>query len=363
METHNDKCSTNQETLSRRKFMKICLAGAGVVALGMGLRSGSNLLARGDDATTSTPATRGRVRSRYIPKYIALAKTGELERRERELWKKMESCSLCPRMCGNNRMAGEKAVCNSDHTFRVASSQITFGEERVIVGTGGAGSIFMSNCNLLCVFCQNWQIAHHGQGRQTSHSEFADMMLDLQRRGAHNVGIVSPTHVVPHMVSALRMAIDRGLSIPLIYDCSGYESLEVIQLLEGIVDVYQPDFKFMDCDFAAPFLKDAPGYAYHTAIAVKEMHRQVGPLEIVDGIANRGLIIRHLVLPENAAGTDKFVRWVVDELGVDTHVNIMSQYRPEFRAREFPPLDRRITQAEFNQAMQWAREAGLRNFH
>jgi putative pyruvate formate lyase activating enzyme len=299
----------------------------------------------------------------YIPKYIALAKSGELEYRERELWKKMESCTLCPRMCGVNRMAGEMAICSSDHTLRVASSQITFGEERVIVGSGGAGSIFFSNCNLLCVFCQNWQIAHRGAGRETSHAELANMMLMLQRRGVHNIGLVTPTHVVPHIVTALRLAIDQGLNIPIIYNSSGYETLEVIQLFDGIADIYLPDFKFLDCEIAAPFLQGAPGYARYAAAAIKEMHRQVGPLDIVDGVANRGLLIRHLVLPENLGGTDAFVRWVVSELGADTHVNIMSQFRPEYRARYYPPLNRRITQREFDQAMRWAREVGLHNFH
>ena len=349
--------------MTRRKFLKTCFAAAGLTALGgLGLRSwaGGGLDRSGRqnvirDGNEYAPG--------YLPRYIELEASGELKRREQALWAKMESCSLCPRMCGVNRMAGRKAICNSDHTFRVASSQITFGEERVIVGSGGAGSIFMSNCNLLCVFCQNWQIAHRGDGRQTSHAEFAEMMLTLQRRGAHNVGIVTPTHIVPHMVTALRLAIKQGLNIPLIYDTSGYETVEVLQLLDGIVDVYQPDFKFQDCDFAAPFLRNAPGYAVYTAAAIKEMNRQVGLIETSDGLATRGLLIRHLVLPENAAGTDRFVRWVVSELGADTHVNIMRQFWPAFQARNHPPLHRRITAGEFDQAIRWAREAGLRNFH
>jgi putative pyruvate formate lyase activating enzyme len=275
----------------------------------------------------------------------------------------MERCNLCPRNCGVNRMAGRKGVCSSDQTLRVASSQITWGEERVIVGSGGAGSIFFSNCNLLCVFCQNWDIAHYGRGRETSHAQLATMMLALQENGAHNVGVVTPTHIVPHIVSALRIAIDRGLNIPLIYDTGGYETLEIVELLDGIVDVYQPDFKFQDSEIAARFIQNAPDYTFYTALAVKEMHRQVGTLEVVDGIANRGLLIRHLVLPENLGGADRLVRWIVDELGTDTHINIMAQYRPEHRARYYPPLNRRITQREFNEAMRWAREAGLRNFH
>jgi putative pyruvate formate lyase activating enzyme len=168
---------------------------------------------------------------------------------------------------------------------------------------------------------------------------------------------------VPHLVSALRLAIAQGLNIPLVYNTSGYDSLEVIKLLDDIVDIYLPDFKYQDEALATRFSQGAPDYTRHTAAAIKEMHRQVGALQQIDGIAYRGLLIRHLVLPENAAGTDGFVRWVVSELGADTHVNIMSQYSPQYRAREYPPLHRRLTQEEFTQAMRWAREAGLQHFH
>jgi len=221
----------------------------------------------------------------------------------------------------------------------------------------------LSNCNLLCIFCQNWEIAHRGDGRQTSHAELADIMLDLQRRGCHNINMVTPTHLTPHLVKALRIAIAGGLHLPLLYNTGGYDSLEMIQLLDGVVDIYLPDFKFQDSGIAARFTHGAPDYTLHAASAIKEMHRQVGVLQMEDGLAHRGLLVRHLVMPENLAGTDVFVRWVVDELGADTHVNIMNQYRPMFRANEFPPLNRRITQAEFTQAMHWARAAGLRNFH
>ncbi|MCL2294323.1 MAG: radical SAM protein [Spirochaetes bacterium] len=338
--------------MTRRKFIKACFAAAGLTIFGgCGKRTWAG---SGQERNLSR---------KYNPRYLALAKSGELERREQELWKKMENCSLCPRMCGVNRMAGEMAICNSDHTLRVASWEIAFRAEQAIVGSRGVGAIFMSNCNLLCIFCQNWHIAHRGDGRQINHADLAEVMLNLQQRGAHSIYIVTPTHVVPHIVTTLRLAIDRGLSIPLVYDTGGYETLDVVQLLDGIVDIYVADFKFMDCEVAAPFLHDAPDYAFHTAIAIKEMRRQVGTLNIVNGVANQGLLIRHLVLPENLAGTDSFVRWVVDELGADTDVSIMSQYRPAFQARYHPPLHRRITQAEFEQAMRWARQAGLRNFH
>ena len=346
--------------MTRRKFLKT-LAAAGLTAFG-GLNS--RLWAGCVFDRSGAPGRPPQLpQNGYIPPYIELEASGELKRREQALWAKMESCSLCPRMCGVNRMAGEMAVCSSDNTLRVASSEIAFRAERVIVGSRGVGAIFMSNCNLLCVFCQNWQIAHRGDGRQTTHAELAGIMLNLQQSGAHNIYIVTPTHIVPHIVSALRLAIKQGLNIPLLFDTSSYETMEVMQLLDGIVDIYIADFKFQDCEIAAPLLNGAADYARYTSAAIKEMHRQVGTLNVIDGVAKRGLLIRHLVLPENLAGTDRFVRWVVDELGADTHVNIMAQFFPAFQARNHPPLHRRITQSEFDQANLWARAAGLRNFH
>ena len=347
--------------LSRRKFIKVCVAAMGLTAAG-----GWNLhkawaggaAEQGDVADRALPAGNG-----YIPGYLRLEQSGELERRERALWDKMESCDLCPRLCRVNRMAGRTGACSSDHTFRVASAGPHFGEERPLVGRGGSGTIFFSNCNLLCVFCQNWTIAHRGDGRVTTHAQLADTMISLQNRGCHNINLVTPTHLTPHIVTALRLAINRGLNIPLLYNTSGYETMEVMRLLDGVVDVYLPDFKYQDSAVAARFSQGAPDYVRHTAAAISDMHRQVGTLSTSGGIAYRGLLIRHLVMPENLAGTDVFVRWVARELGTDTHVNIMAQYSPQFRAREFPEINRRISQNEFNQAMRWAREAGLRNFH
>ena len=357
-----------QASPSRRKFIKNSLFTAGAITLG-GLSLHGCTSARRNTANSQTEKTyapdavSSASPKAYIPGYIELERSGELERRERALWAKMERCNLCPRNCGVNRMAGRKGVCSSDHTLRAASAEISLAEERVTVGTRGTGSIFISNCNLLCIFCQNWQINHRGDGVTVSHAELADVMIALQRHRVHNIGIVTPTHAVPHLITALRLAIKQGLNIPFLYNSGGYDSLEVIQLLDGIVDIYIPDFKFQDSELAAPFLQGATDYTLHAAAAIKEMHRQVGNPEVVDGVANRGVIVRHLVLPENAGGADKFVRWIVDELGVDAHVNIMAQFRPEFRSREFPPLNRRITPREFEQAMTWAKEAGLHNFH
>ena len=345
--------------LSRREFIKKCFTGTAAAAMG-GAGLAGNLFAGGAPdrgtfqigGTTLGPA-----------RYMDLERSGELERREQELWALFDPCRLCPRLCGANRVSGRAGICSAARDFSVAAFGPDFGNEFPIRGTRGSGGIFLSNCNLLCVFCQNWQIAHRGDGRQTSHAELANIMLDLQRRGCHNVSFITPTHLVPHLVRALRIAIPMGLHVPLCYNTSSYDSLEVLRLLDGVVDIYQPDFKFQDSAIAARFSQGAPDYARHAAAAIKEMHRQVGgTLQMADSIAYRGMVVRHLLMPENLAGTDVFVRWVASELGTNTHVNIMSQYRPMFRADEYPPLDRRITSEEFHQAMIWAREAGLTNF-
>ena len=355
-------CSGTCKRSSRRKFIKNSLLTAGAITLGgLSLHSATNMQRRSNiDATSgATPI----FRSDYVPGYLALEESGELRRRERRLWEIMRSCTLCPRNCRVNRMAGEKGECSSNDRLIVASAEISLAEERVTVGTRGTGSIFMSNCNLLCVFCQNWQINHRGLGTEITIEQLAEVMIALQDHHVHNIGIVTPTHFTPHLVSALRIAIRNGLNIPFLYNTGGYDSLEVIQLFDGIADMYIPDFKFQDCNIAAPFIQNAPDYTLHAAAAIKEMHRQVGDCKIENGVMYRGVIIRHLVLPENLGGADKLVRWVANELGTDTHINIMSQYRPEFRARYHPPLDRRVTRAEYEQALRWAREAGLHNFH
>jgi putative pyruvate formate lyase activating enzyme len=253
-------------------------------------------------------------------------------------------------------------VCRSTARPKLASAGPHFGEERPLVGSGGSGTVFFSNCNLLCVFCQNWQINHRGEGRHVSHERLAQEMLTLQQRGCHNINLVTPTHVVPNIVKALRLAIGRGLRLPLVYNTGGYDSLEVIRLLDGIVDIYLPDFKYQDGNMAATYSFEAGDYPEVAAAGIREMHRQVGHLRVdAEGIATRGLIIRHLVMPHNIAGTDRFVRWVAETLSPDTAVNIMAQYRPEHRAHELAEISRRLTRDEWRQALEWATEAGLTN--
>ncbi len=301
-------------------------------------------------------------KKKFEPAYLRTERDGKLKTLEKELWEIYRSCRCCPRQCGANRLAGEKGVCSSTARLKVHAASAHFGEERPLVGTGGSGTVFFSHCNLLCCFCQNWQINHRGDGDFIGHDDLAGMMLGLQQRGCHNINLVTPTHVVPNLVKALRLAIARGLMIPLVWNSGGYDSLEILKMLDGVVDIYLPDYKYTDGKLAAKYSSGAADYPEVAASVIKEMHRQVGILQTDKrGIAQRGLIIRHLVMPENIAGTNRFVRWVAQELSVDTYVNIMEQYHPAHKAHDYPELSRRITRGEWLQAMTWAREAGLHN--
>jgi putative pyruvate formate lyase activating enzyme len=300
-------------------------------------------------------------RKDFQPAYLRLARTGELAERAAALAAIYRSCRLCPRRCQVNRAAGGKGICGGGARARVYSAHPHFGEEKPLVGRGGSGTVFFSNCNLRCVFCQNWEIAHRGDGRDVDSAALARIMVALQERGCHNINLVTPTHYVPSIVAALGEAVRLGLRVPLVYNCGGYEPVEIIRLLDGIVDIYLPDFKYMDGAAAEKYSTGAKDYPGVAAAAIAAMHQQVGELILdEDGIALRGLMIRHLVLPENLAGTDRFVKWVARALTRSTYVNIMAQYRPEYRAREFPALSRRISPAEFRRALEWAREAGLK---
>lgn len=304
----------------------------------------------------------GRPSRDFRPAYLRLEQNGELARREATLWSLLSQCRCCPRRCEVDRIQGEVGVCRSTAQLRVCSAAPHFGEEPPLVGRHGSGTIFFSHCNLLCCFCQNWEIAHRGEGALCSHRQLAELMLDLQRRGCHNVNLVTCSHVVPNIVKALRIAIAGGLSIPLVYNTSGYDSLEVIRLLDGIVDLYLPDFKYQDGELAARYSSQAGDYPEVAAAVIRQMHRQVGDLVVDErGIAQRGLIVRHLVMPHNIAGTDRFVRWVATELSPSTYVNLMAQYRPAYRAVRHPEIARRPTPEEWRQALTWARRAGLVN--
>ena len=330
---------------SRRNFLK------GAAATGSAL-----LLARRGQASISARD--------WQPAYRQLEERGLLRERVEEIVEQYGNCQLCPHRCGVDRNRRERGRCDAGSRVRVYSHTPHFGEELPLVGRRGSGTICFSHCNLRCVFCQNWPIAHEGRGRLVSDRDLADMMLDLQRRGCHNINLVTPTHVLPNIVSALRIAARRGLRLPLCYNTSGYERVEMIRLLDGIIDIYLPDLKFMDGEQASRYaMEGAVDYPRQAKESIIEMHRQVGEL-ITDeqGIALRGLMIRHLVMPNRVAGSREFVEWVAENLTPDTYVNIMPQWRVEHRAFEYEEIARGIHSQEFLEAMDWAREAGLRNF-
>jgi len=338
---------------SRRRFIKNFTAAALISALpGCNKSRGPRLYPQISAEKTMS----------YEPLYIRAEQTGRLAKIESDLWDIYEACRCCPRQCGTNRLKGEKGVCSSTDRLKVHSASLHFGEEQPLVGSGGSGTIFFSNCNLLCCFCQNWEINHRGDGRYITHETLADMMLQLQKRGSHNINLVTPTHVVPNIVRALRLAVAKGLRLPLVYNTSAYDNIEIIKMLDGIVDIYLPDFKYQDGAVASRYSNGAEDYPEVAAPVISEMHKQVGKLQVNGaGIAMRGLMIRHLVMPDNIAGTDRFVRWVAEELSPSTYVNIMAQYHPAHKAFDYPEISRRITDTENRQAMRWARDARLNN--
>jgi putative pyruvate formate lyase activating enzyme len=296
----------------------------------------------------------------WYPAYVKLEKEGKFAERVEQAYSIFEKCRLCPRECGVNRLDGEKGFCQAPLKVMVYTAQPHFGEEISLVGQHGSGTIFFSNCNLRCVFCQNWPISIRGEGKEIEDEDLAKMMMFLQEIGCHNINLVTPTHVMPNILNATRIALKKGLRIPLVYNTSGYERVEIIKILDGIVDIYLPDIKYMDGDMAAKYSSDARDYPEVATAAVFEMNRQVGVHQVdMQGVARKGLMIRHLVMPNRIAGTKKFVRWVAENLPQTTYVNIMSQYHVDYRAFEYPEIARGITVQEFLEAMDWAEEYGL----
>lgn len=278
--------------------------------------------------------------------------------RRSRLW--MAKCTLCPRFCQVDRMSGEKGYCRTGRYAAVASFGPHFGEERPLVGGRGSGTIFFSHCNLFCVFCQNYEISHGGEGATVTAEELADVMIRLQERGCHNINFVTPSHVIFQILEALPIAVERGLSIPLVYNCGGYERVPALKLLDGIVDIFMPDFKFWDSK-TAESVCDAADYPERARQALREMHRQVGDLRIDSGgIARRGLLVRHLVMPDGIAGTGHVLRFLAEEISPDTYVNLMDQYHPCGDAFGKPHLGRRISREEFGEALRIAGKVGLK---
>jgi len=294
------------------------------------------------------------------PAYLALAASGELARRVAAAYRHLEDCDLCARYCRVNRRQGiEGAVCRTGERAVVASFGAHHGEEAPLRGWAGSGTIFFSWCNLRCVFCQNWDISQRGIGREVEPRELADMMLELQAQGCHNVNLVSPSHVVAQIIAAVADAAPRGLRLPLVYNTGGYDSPEALALLDGIVDIYMPDMKYGDSALARKYSK-VRNYVEANRAAVKEMHRQVGDLALDErGTAQRGLLVRHLVLPHGIAGTEQVLKFLAEEISTHTYLNLMDQYRPCYRADEYPEIDRPITAAEYGEALDAAARHGL----
>jgi putative pyruvate formate lyase activating enzyme len=295
----------------------------------------------------------------YTPRYIELCEKGELTKRIEFLNRILTECSLCPRRCEVDRTKGELGYCRAGSELVVSSVFPHFGEEAPLVGYRGSGTIFLTHCNLRCVFCQNDDISHGGRGEKTSRSQMASYMIKLQELGCHNINFVTPTHYTPQIVASLREAIDLGLRLPLVYNCSGYESLEVIKLLDGIIDIYMPDAKYAGKEPAKRF-SNASDYPHVLKEVLKEMHRQVRDLQMdQNGIAKRGLLIRHLVMPEHLAGTESLMKFIAEEISRDSYVNIMQQYRPQYKSSDYPELCRRITYGEYLDAVKVAKRFGL----
>lgn len=296
-----------------------------------------------------------------------LFRAAYLGMKRRELWERvsraermLEKCSLCPRNCEVDRTSGEVGFCKTGNRPFVSSWGPHFGEEKPLVGRFGSGTIFFGHCNLGCVFCQNWTISHMGEGEEISFERLAKIMEDLQGMGCHNINLVTPTHQMPMILRSLAIAVEKGLTLPIVYNCGGYESPEALKLLNRIIDMYMPDFKYADPEMALKYSK-VKNYPERAKASLKEMHMQVGDL-VMDGrgIARRGLLVRHLVLPEDIAGTGEVMAFIAEEISKDTYLNIMDQYSPCYEASEHPPLNRKITREEYATAVRKAQHHGIK---
>ncbi len=293
------------------------------------------------------------------PSYLDTYRTGLLDERIETAERRLECCTLCPRACRVNRQKGETGFCSTGAEAWVSSYAPHFGEETPLTGRNGSGTIFFTHCNLGCLFCQNYDISRGGEGRPVDAGQLAQMMLALEKSGCHNINFVTPSHVVPQILAALKPAIAGGLSIPLIYNSSGYDTVETLALLSGVVDIYMPDFKFWRPETAESAC-DAPDYPDAARHALIEMHRQVGDLVIdADGIARRGLLVRHLVLPGGLADTGRVMAFIAERISKNTYVNIMPQYRPCARAAEIAGFDGFPSRSDFEMAVKAARDAGI----
>ena len=295
-----------------------------------------------------------------LPLYLEKLTLSELKQRAEALNQLLVECRICPNECLAKRTKGKTGECHSTYEVIISSIGPHFGEEPPLVGSNGSGTIFFTNCNLDCQFCQNYDISHLGIGEKASTTDLARAMLQLQRRGCHNINLVTPTHFTPQIVDALVLAIEKGLELPIVYNCGGYESVETLKLLEDIVDIYMPDVKYSIDEYALKY-SGIQNYWETVKEAIKEMHRQVGDLNISKrGIAQRGLLVRHLVLPNDIAGSKTVIDFLSNEISTDTYLNIMDQYRPAYHANKYPELNRHITASEYGEVVDYAFYKGLR---
>jgi putative pyruvate formate lyase activating enzyme len=291
--------------------------------------------------------------------YRKLYREGKLQKRIDHAVELMKNCTVCPRECHVDRLSGELGFCRTGEKAKVASLHAHFGEEAPLVGMHGSGTIFFRSCNLLCYFCQNYDISHDIEDGEVEPKDLAVMMLSLQKRGCHNINFVTPSHVVPQILQALIIAVEYGLKVPLVYNTGGYDRVETVKILDGIFDIYMPDFKFWDEKWAEKFCKSAD-YRKVAVAAIKEMHRQVGDLVVDEsGIAVKGLLVRHLVMPNGVANTRKIMEFLTEKISKNTYVNVMDQYHPCGKAMWDPMINRRINRSEYAEAVRFARDAGL----
>jgi putative pyruvate formate lyase activating enzyme len=300
----------------------------------------------------------------FEPAYLQLYRSGELKKRADQAIESLASCEICPRACHENRLLDELGICKIGRFARVDSYFPHRGEEDCLRGQRGSGTIFFSRCSLRCQFCQNFEISHIGNGAETPPEQLAKMMLTLQDAGCHNINLVTPDHVVPQILEALLLAVEDGLRLPLVYNSSSYISMQALQLLDGVVDIYMPDFKIWDSALALKYLA-AKNYPQVARCAIKEMYRQVGDLKLDEnGLARRGVLVRHLVMPRNMAGTREVMKFLARDVSPHTYLNLMDQYAPagKVSSEKFPEINRSITGQEYSNAMVFARKAGLHRF-
>lgn len=295
----------------------------------------------------------------FEPAYLRLLRSGELKQRVAKGYEHLSICDVCAWKCPVDRRADKMGVCRTAERAKVSSYGPHLGEEDPLRGWRGSGTIFFTRCNLHCQFCQNHDISQTDAGYEVEPEDLASIMLELQEQGCHNINLVSPSHVVPQIMAAVLLAAEAGLRLPLVYNTGGYDSLEMLRLLDGIIDIYMPDMKYADAEIARRYSK-VRNYPEVNHAAVREMHRQVGDLQIDEnGLARRGLLVRHLILPNNLAGTAEVLQFLAEEISPNTYLNLMDQYRPAYKAYQHPELNRPITKQEYQQALRMAHERGL----